>query len=218
MTIDPDPIAAQLREAICRNPEDDLARLAYADRLEEIGGDPERVAFIRRGIAWRNRQHQVEYCRGNAVDCVVREWPDSYASITRDVTSRRIRHCYPVWRRGFIEQVVTTLHLWHTHGRAFVWLHPITRVWLVHTEPNQPYRSGGRWFWPQIPSKLTLSGLIADRLARNPYASNYSATGHVSFIHRETMDEAVSEAMIAIARDRLAARRELLPEGEFANG
>src|SRR5215211_7281474 len=43
----PPTVGEQLLRAVFEHPEDDAPRLAYADWLDESGGDPERAAFIR---------------------------------------------------------------------------------------------------------------------------------------------------------------------------
>jgi uncharacterized protein (TIGR02996 family) len=137
-------LAALLRDVLDA-PDDDGARLRYADRLDELG-EPERAEFIR-------------------LDCLLwREWPDfsragnwerHFTEAGQKLTAleRRIDElsgaddgvCLrcdwhaPVphvgwdWqiRRGFVEEVTCTAADWLTHADAILAMHPVSEVWLT---------------------------------------------------------------------------------------
>lgn len=65
---------AELRASICRQPEQDLPRLAYADWLEEEAGEVERAEHIR---------NQIRLAASNPWDAWAVHQPDDHASAAR---------------------------------------------------------------------------------------------------------------------------------------
>jgi uncharacterized protein (TIGR02996 family) len=114
--------------AICACPEDDTARLVFADWLEEHG-EHERAAYIRNMILTPSRI---------LVFKEQRDWmvlPEGILAI---------------WGRGFVESVTCTAADFLRHADALLREHPITRVRLTTTEglfmPSlQPGLLAERW-------------------------------------------------------------------------
>lgn len=145
-----------LFQRILDDPADDLARLIYADHLEEAG-DIEQAAFIRHGI-----QHpdQAFTCDGdgsvgiNCPEFMEKEFPPPYG-YTELVESTRTVLCpvchgqlvqgVPIaflgegrWRghRGFLDQVWCTLLTWRTWGPRLMLTAPVREARMLDHGPG----------------------------------------------------------------------------------
>lgn len=111
-----------IHRAILLDPYDDLARLAYADALEE-SGDATRAKRVRDSMA---APHV-----GNIVG--VPEW--------RDGTWGDVYHC--VERRGFVDEWRCTLGDFMDHAGPVFAAHPITEVRLTDRVPRLVFVATG---------------------------------------------------------------------------
>lgn len=103
------PEQRALLNGIITNPNDNVARLVYADWLEENGQVNDAI---------RIRKHVETSFR--------------YVSYPpRDVAERI------VWRRGFMQKIFCTMAQFLKHGPLICSLHPIMRVVITDKEPVQ---------------------------------------------------------------------------------
>lgn len=152
-----------LLSAICADPTDDLARLAYADWCEETGDD-ERAQFIRDGIAiCEPEKLNPHYDMGSEWDGVIDtrvqhppSMPDHCElcrTITRLHRSPMIRsipnsildvaliprgspYVTVLCRQGFAHHVSIPIVQWMNSGPEIVSKHPIKRLELNDREPR----------------------------------------------------------------------------------
>jgi uncharacterized protein (TIGR02996 family) len=146
-------LTALLRDVLDA-PDDDGARLRYADRLDELG-DPERADFIRVQIEVHHR------CWNEAYQCPVElfspedlpavnalrlrerellfslpgslwlgDWEPNPDRITHGELTHNGRPCVLV-RRGFVESVTCTAADWMEHAAAILAAHPVRKVRLT---------------------------------------------------------------------------------------
>lgn len=153
-----------LMAAILDNPADDLARLAFADWLEE-GGQSDRVEFIRA---------QMEVAATGVYDCPHKKKPSDAccgfcdfcrpAAVAWQLRNRLsiLAYAGPTlfpfvcstyhWRidryyssehitlyleRGFVEAVRCPIAGWLAHGPAIVRIHPVARVEIIDRVPTR---------------------------------------------------------------------------------
>ncbi len=142
------PHLSMLHRAILLDPGDDLARLAYADALEESGQDASRAEFIR---------VQVEMAHKHTCGCAPSLFvvPDCETCRLVEPIRRRQRDLFDRhgtdWladfygpfagidakmRRGFVASVRCTLEGWMSHGAALVASHPIESVSISGKKPH----------------------------------------------------------------------------------
>jgi uncharacterized protein (TIGR02996 family) len=165
-----DHVLERLLAAVIADPADDGPRLAYADRLEEAGGDDARAEFIRvqcelarldPGPEDRRRASNLlaRHRKGAPVRMTARtpatllmrehlllvahegDWsPPEFTS------GPPIRHWG--WRRGFVDEVRLPCDAWLSHGPALARAAPLTRVRLTDRTPN-PADGGhtSRYYW-----------------------------------------------------------------------
>lgn len=131
-----------LLASVCADPEDDTARLVYADWLEEHGGRPERAEFIRVQIAlaiwdcsfkqpgWKHNcghDHNGYWLCQPLRSRVHELWAEhGWKWVELSILERwdvlpfgeRIR-----WHRGFVESVACSAADWLAHADALYW-HP----------------------------------------------------------------------------------------------
>lgn len=102
--------------AICENPEDDTARLVYADWLDE-NGDPDRAEFIRLQVAVPRRpeEHDERYAR--AEELRRKHWDEWRAELPQ---LSGIAWSSNFWR-GFVPSVSVTVGKWliRQHEQVF---------------------------------------------------------------------------------------------------
>lgn len=173
-----------LLRTICERPEDDCARLVFADWLEEQG-EGERAEFVRVQVAvepWRSICAHHDGGRTKCPGCVLRRrerellhhighwhaWtasiPTTDAIANLDTPPNVERDWSPRWwvrfRRGFIASVRTTAALWLAHGPAIVAVQPVERVRLSDWELLRPNNVPDPWpawlgeFTPRLPSGM----------------------------------------------------------------
>lgn len=88
--------------------------------------------------ALKARERQLLVTRG--CDWLVELFPSMHTPcyLTREPAIEFNREWQCVFRRGFVEEVRTTLALWLTHGPAIVACQPVTKVVLTDREPVGP--------------------------------------------------------------------------------
>ncbi len=129
-------------EAIIAEPDCDMHRLVYADWMEDQGETAraesircdQRTAFLMIG---RLKPFDGRPCG--------RFWASNQGmSLSEDACHAAIgslgnldwpAHTEVIFRRGFVEKVVTTAAGWGQHGRAICAGHPVTRVELTDKKP-----------------------------------------------------------------------------------
>jgi uncharacterized protein (TIGR02996 family) len=145
--------ADALLRAVCDDPGDDLPRLAFADHLEETGGDPARAEFVRvqvelaaRGCVdvWCEKVFRENYPIGRR--CELADGCDALRERERQLLALDFvalgwhgagwpRRVTAAWRRGFVASVTLPCDDWLAHGPALVRAQPITGVTLADREP-----------------------------------------------------------------------------------
>jgi uncharacterized protein (TIGR02996 family) len=133
-------LAALLRDVLDA-PDDDGARLRYADRLDELG-DPERAEFIRVQCRRSSEEEEIER-RGWSrqeedirLACLRRRegelhqgrW-QKWVGLPLPFVARRDVHFH--FRRGFVKEVTLTAADWLTHADAILAAHPVREVRLT---------------------------------------------------------------------------------------
>lgn len=134
-----------LLRAILEDPADTLARLAYADWLEESGDEQNWGTFIR----LQNESYSPVECRQEPKllnDCSINFLLGSLASVD----------CYPcltgfpkaTWARGFVESVECDLKKWMDSGLELVKRQPVLRVSITDRRVNaERIRATSGWSW-----------------------------------------------------------------------
>jgi uncharacterized protein (TIGR02996 family) len=127
---------AAFLDAIRTNPDDDTARLVYADFLQEHG-EGDRAEFIRWQVA---RFHDlsdgpldrfVEWPRDGGV-WPYDDWPDSATAIFGPHLPRVTFR----WRRGFIDSVGLPVAVFTRNAKSLFARHPVTDVSLHDVRPE----------------------------------------------------------------------------------
>jgi len=161
-----DPTGAALLRAVCLDPDDVVARLVYADWLEQEAGDQERGEFVRvqiRLAELREHKHPRQGGpRGQTLPaCRLCDEMEELESRERELLGSPVcRHCewhaplaHGGWewdfRRGFVEAVACTLDAWERHGPAAVLAQPVRAVRLSDRGPTHIDREPGfgPWTW-----------------------------------------------------------------------
>lgn len=180
-----------LRQTILADPADDLARLVYADWLEDHD-QPDRAALIRVQVELaritssgvtrrsRNERRRVDDLRAHEQELFVRsgsqaaqawalppelddEWPDGVVVWE--------------WHRGFPEFWWCPVHIWLKHGGRIAAWTPIQRVTVTDKEPaavgssqNRCWYRGdeSRWADPP-PEQAVLPRELFDLLPDDPF-------------------------------------------------
>src|SRR5262245_54727910 len=123
-------VEQQLLAAICADPHDLAARLAYADLLEE-GGDPDRAEFIR--LQFELDSVPYAHPRYSALRkrerCLLAEHERVWADLGPGVHS-----C--VFRRGFVEAARMTAGNFLRHAGRLFRRSPLHRVRLTRIGPH----------------------------------------------------------------------------------
>lgn len=171
-----------LRRAICANPADELARLAFFDAMEEVGESQAQ--------GWR-ALHDM------AAESVGKNSKGGLLSFFTldDVLLHQLQ--MPSWvsgyvvRRGWIAEVSCALGDWLKHGAALVAEHPVERVEVTDRSPNawtvlpEDPSVGVYWWnddhrWTPRSAYCHLPGRIARRLTgtreQGSAISYYAAT------------------------------------------
>lgn len=126
-----------LHAAVLADPDDDTARLALADALDERGGpgDAARAEFVRVQVAGDLASVPLMClvplesflgCQPHQTRRVARPgWAAAWVPDGKTV----------VFRRGFVEEVACPSADWLAHGDDLVKMHPVRRVWLTAACP-----------------------------------------------------------------------------------
>lgn len=127
-----------LIEAIVENPEDDLARLAYADWLEEQGDPHHHAEFIRlqmrREGLWVNGYYSsLDYRIGGLHLNHAYDWLEEFYPLA--VCFAKLEN----WERGFPWKIECDSVTWEDFGKKLVKRFPLTYVTLTDKKPRQCY-------------------------------------------------------------------------------
>jgi uncharacterized protein (TIGR02996 family) len=136
------PTERGLLDAVLRDPDDDGARLVYADYLEENGRD-EHAEFVRVQVElanWRwTKAHTIchheprcrQCCRCDRCLLLYRE--SELLQAAEAEAERLVPHWPYEWtfRRGFVEIVVLTAADWLAHADAITAAHPVRKARLT---------------------------------------------------------------------------------------
>ncbi len=178
----PDPTLTALLAAVIADPADDMPRLLYADRCEELGDDA-RAEFIRVQMTFGNDPYWEGICRETCEapefdgcpqrGARKREWelfhgeeartlawfslPQPWARIARlePFETDDTSFPYAVVRRGFVEHVILAWEDWRDHAEAILAAQPVTDVTLKTLPDNNALH--GLWLWTVLPTKSFLS-------------------------------------------------------------
>jgi uncharacterized protein (TIGR02996 family) len=176
MTVTPSPDLSALFHAICQDPMDDLARLAYADVLEEMG-QTSRAEFIRVQIELARLPYEqdadgqvyLDECLRNHKCELERRQRDLFsgsgplfwndlpgahrATVEKDISVESACGNKYLISRGFVSEVRCYQQKWLDHGQVIVRLQPVEKVVLTDRFPtlmNQKtadYPDLYRWYW-----------------------------------------------------------------------
>ncbi len=136
-----------LHRAVLLNPEEDLARLAYADALEEAGETPEWREWLRQQLARPGEIIVLQPGRVLSVGYAGR-WPMTAMAVAPQWGGEDARFTF---RRGFLSAVRCDLASWLEHGRQLVASQPVERVELSDKRPlGYEGRLAHFWGWPWI--------------------------------------------------------------------
>lgn len=129
-----------LLSSIITNPDDDVARLVYADWLQEHG-EEDRAEFIRVQIELAKTPDNFKEIKSSCRYWGLKSIRSSQSHIRRckncqyqrllkrEVQLHPIEYTsHFVWTRGFISEFQGELNLWLTHGPAIVQEHPIQYI------------------------------------------------------------------------------------------
>jgi uncharacterized protein (TIGR02996 family) len=220
-----DHVLDRLLAAVIAEPDSDLHRLAYADRLEEAGADDARAEIIRvqceleplrahghgtgnphggdcptclrvARLERRERELLSPVCRP-----LLRDLPEApHLTWTLLPNDDDYPHLPGVtFRRGFIAEVSLPRAAWQKHGPALVRAAPLTRVRLTDKQPS-PYTptSGPRlWSWCGGVGRPDRHVLRWDMFKRLP---GWAGQDRMDYASREEAESALSSAALAWAR------------------
>lgn len=193
----------RLLAAIRRDPADDLARLAYADALEEVsGGDVTDGRMIRaqiiRGAKYTHIPGGWRTVLADCDDTIQRlgleVWIDDDRWRYNDTVGPPILTSTPAVFvvRGFLEEVRCPLQTWLDHGPAVVRWHPVRRVRVTDRGPTHVDRGPGfdAWAWLSYGAPSTrFPEYVCRKLERGWYATEEKAFDGLS----ETLIEIAEE-------------------------
>jgi uncharacterized protein (TIGR02996 family) len=166
------PDERALRRAICERPDDDLARLAYADWLEEDGSHwrPRYAEFIRaqarleslrlakaphseligKDILCRSMDCEVCHLRRRIDELAEEPYPPDGSEAVCHWAGDLLavwRFAHDTFRRGFVWRVRCTMAQWRRHGAAVCGIHPVEEVDIFDKRPSVGTVSGSGWRW-----------------------------------------------------------------------
>lgn len=201
-----------LLRAIIDDPADDLARLAYADWLEENEAPkfpqyPSRAAFVRGSVEWEQSGYAGGHwfarllSRGNAL----MNSPDPLPGIIRYVhpdpkPGNRMGGVNAIYRRGFVWDVQCGLADWLARGRAVCAAHPVERVGLTDRQANHFHAV---WQWEkQVSSDEEIHPIAAHDLPPEIFNLLPASEGGRAWAatSEQLALDALSAALIAWAR------------------
>lgn len=190
---------------ICEEPDDDTARLVFADWLDE-NGEEERAGDIRVGVdgpkSWIHHNRIQPVHRRYAFPRVGPEW------ITTD---RLPDYCsFGTSHRGFLYSVALTCADFMTHAAAIFAAHPLTSVRLTcrscESDPPAPDQPA-YWFVHHKDDAGTLAGYrhhvpseIGAFLWRDPERIGQASAMAPLFANTATAAAALSRACVAYGR------------------
>lgn len=156
-----------LLQAILDDPADDLPRLAYADWLEETGGEAntDRVSFIRGQLA---RQEATEKCHVGELIAVPSSgnlriaYPAAWQARQEGIFPVG---CEVMYQRGFVRWCSMAIAEWLEYGPKIVTRHPIEGVTITDRSPDRNHfnRNSVMAYWfPEHKDFTVCSGDIPE--------------------------------------------------------
>ena len=197
---------------IVADPADDLARLAYADLLEEMGGDEDswRAEFIRAQLV--TRKPIVCNLAGGSL-CKPRT-PQEFILI--DLAKHGCSSA--TFTRGFVSAVALPLDTWLTHGVALTAAHPLEHVELSNRGPAPSRHWNNKPCWCQSPPGYDASNNVpAECLPRILYSrlngERRAFTESTTYDSNAIAIADLSRVLLEWGRDPIAALRDRCPAG-----
>lgn len=204
-----------LLRAIFATPDDDLARLAYADALEEAG-DQIQATFVRSNVM------PVVWTRIAGHKRVSTPWTDwtadQYAilslggvSVLQKIMSlfrapglsRLPTDSKVTFRRGFVSRLECPLAAWQEHGRQIAQAHPLEHVKPTDRKPHPiwlgPGKTGYAWYEPVSGADV----LIEASVPRGAFEllSGRRALSHKLYDSQDAAHDDLSRVLIQTARE-----------------
>jgi uncharacterized protein (TIGR02996 family) len=218
-------LLAEIRE----NPGDDLPRLAYADWLDDTGGDLERAEFIRldveRHARWpdfakvcdADRPHTYpDHARLRHIESrmavLLRVYPEGGGEGRMDWFPACEKLSAGSFRcgRGFVAEIFCPLAEWNSYGADIASKHPLVKVHLTDKQSvySVRYWTGWRFVLDQgeaNPPRWALPRWLFDELCRDQRGSwnaepDYPDDAQVTFDTSDIAEDALSGASLRWAR------------------
>jgi len=195
-----------LLRAILLNPADDVARLVYADWLQENGDEP-RANFIRASVEIDKLPgcgHPSPLGHSECRWCQLFVTEQNYLGSKDAIPKRALRYGQAprgAFRRGFIFTAAPTLEQFMDNARFLFRAHPIENVSLR----DSPLTRQNVWPHGLLPgySETSLPGVLFDCLVRHPHCFAFPGPpGAVFVAFRDTSDAllTMSDACVAYGR------------------
>lgn len=151
-----------LLRAILEDPADDTVRLAFADWLEEHGS-PLRARFVRESIGtgvWVEGLPHDVYADYDEPTCSRITGLPAFDS----TEANRGKHCtcLPIYRRGFVDEVLLPREVFFRKAKTLFTWHPITRVVLTDKVPFGLPDYGQDCLWEREDTREVLDGTSID--------------------------------------------------------
>lgn len=208
--------AAVLR-AVLDDPADDLARLAFADLLDEGGDTSGHAELIRAGVRLAALgPAPPAFCRNAFVfpidcPCAFHVWKAAHGRLFawEGLLINALRGRPPFkslhWDRGFISEATCTMAEWLEHGPAVARANPVSKVTITDKEPHDLLVPDGAWGWYQF--ALTFDGhhhvkkMVCKHMTGHvtPYVKG---NGWHRFATRDAAVAALSNACVTWARSK----------------
>lgn len=204
---------AALLQNVLRDPDDDVARLVFADWLEE-NGHSEMAKYIRNEVAAKSRTYFVRKMNKWAVDTQssARSVTHMLSVETELLEETRSKECLLVvgFSRGFISHVELTFE---DFMRQFHWLYLFQPVVSVHFSDLEPYSvverhlNSFRWFasGTDLPEGVPSNCILPKHLFYNlksgtKYEYNYSDEWCWNFQSYQDAMDSLSQAAVNFGR------------------
>lgn len=214
-----------LLQHILSNPDDDLARLAYADWLQEYGSEDEQAQGEFIALQMRIARDEPEYYL--SWDNAAREAKSAIETHRHAAALFACMECVlcdflgywgSIWgeyRKGFLQTVRAPELIWTGSAYKLLTLHPIRRVELTQKEPCSRDDSSSWWGFivggPPIGLEDHLLCVdLFERLAGEGWQqvepAGLGRDLHTKHYHtKEAAMNALSQACLEYARDKIAA-------------
>jgi len=188
-----DPELAALYRAVVAEPEDDLPRLVLADWLDDHG-HAARAAFIREQV--RDPTLSIRGFRCMQRIGVIEPVSGGHVQLARYVSRASLHkmNAFPMFRRGFVSEVVLPLQQFLTNHHWLVAAYPLTRVSFTDKWPDQSYDRNGvrRHYWNRVESLSQMPSWVPEPVFKLLKHTSYETTAQAA--------ADLSQAMLKLAR------------------